>query len=99
MEAATEARAKARRDLKEAVKRKADARKQADQRVKFDKVAYTIRELVERGLGCKVTLHNLIRRGELRAVKRGYRTLILAPDLEAWLAAMPTIAPRRAPTE
>jgi hypothetical protein len=62
MEATNRAQAEARRKLKLAVERKVAGRKLANQSgPKLDRLAYTIRDLVEMGLGCKATLHNLIR--------------------------------------
>lgn len=55
----------------------------------FDKpkLAYTIREV--RGLiGISHTsIYNDIRKGKLRSVKYGKKTLIMAADLQAWLAS------------
>ena len=49
------------------------------------KLAYTIREAVSvTGLG-RTSLYLAIRLGELRAVKKGARTIILARDLRRWL--------------
>lgn len=51
------------------------------------KLAYTIREV--RGLiGISHTsIYNDIRKGKLRSVKYGKKTLIMAADLQAWLAS------------
>jgi excisionase family DNA binding protein len=38
----------------------------------------------------RTTLYEAIRRGELRALKRGKSTLILEVDLRRWLESLPT---------
>jgi excisionase family DNA binding protein len=49
------------------------------------KIAYTMKEAVAAtGLG-RTTLYLAIRRGELRVVKKGARTIILDRDLRRWL--------------
>ena len=62
-----------------------------------EKIAYTIEELVERGCGSRTFLYERIGAGELRATKRGTRTVVLDPDLQAWLTSLPatTIRPRK----
>jgi excisionase family DNA binding protein len=56
-------------------------------------IAYNIPEACEVGRTGRTTHYEAIRRGELRAVKRGRRTLILADDLRRWLEALPAAKP------
>ncbi|MGM5051147.1 helix-turn-helix domain-containing protein [Tardiphaga sp. 604_B6_N1_1] len=52
--------------------------------------AYGISEACARSATRRTALYEAIGKGELRAVKRGRRTLILADDLERWLENLPT---------
>jgi excisionase family DNA binding protein len=53
------------------------------------KIAYTMKQAVTAtGLG-RTTLYLAIRRGELRVVKHGARTLLLDRDLRRWLEGLP----------
>ena len=45
----------------------------------------------------RTTLYDAIKRGELRALKRGKSTLILENDLRRWLASLPPITPKANP--
>jgi len=58
------------------------------------KLSYTVGEMVAAtGLG-RSRLYEEIRAGRLRIVKAGRRTLILAIDLEKWLASLPAGSPQ-----
>ena len=55
----------------------------------MEKLAYTIKEVVEGGGGCRSVVYEAIKTGKLRARKRGKRTIILAPDFAEYLEALP----------
>ena len=53
------------------------------------KIGYSIRETVSvSGLG-RTSIYQAIRRGELRALKKGARTIVLHNDLKRWLECLP----------
>lgn len=54
-------------------------------------LAYTILEACASSRIGRTTLYEAIRVGELRAVKRGRRTLILAEDLQNWITGLPPV--------
>jgi excisionase family DNA binding protein len=58
-------------------------------------LAYSVLEACEVVRIGRTALYEAINRGELRAVKRGRRTLVLANDLRAWIEQLPTIEIQR----
>ena len=56
-------------------------------------LAYTVEQIVAVSGIARTGVYGAIKSGELRAVKRGRRTLVMADDLRGWLQSFPTAEP------
>jgi excisionase family DNA binding protein len=54
-------------------------------------LAYTVSEACSIARAGRTALYQAIARGQLRAIKRGRRTLVLAEDLSRWLEGHPVM--------
>lgn len=57
----------------------------------MDQLVFSISEACAAVRTGRTALYQAIRTGELRAVKRGRRTLVLADDLKRYIAGLPPI--------
>jgi len=61
-------------------------------------LAYNIIEAAAIARGSRTAIYEALRRGELRGLKRGSRTLILGTELKRWLESLPAYTPKSTPT-
>jgi excisionase family DNA binding protein len=55
------------------------------------KEAFAVREFCARYGICRDTFYNEVRRGRLRALKLGKKTIVMRADADAWAACLPAL--------
>jgi excisionase family DNA binding protein len=71
---------------------KTDNRKEAKRAADLSgREAFAVSEFCERFGICRETFYQEVRRGRLRAVKLGAKTIVLKSDADVWVATMPTL--------
>jgi excisionase family DNA binding protein len=56
-----------------------------------DREAFAVREFCARYGICRQTFYDEVKRGRIKAVKLGKKTLVLRSDAEAWRASLPPL--------
>jgi excisionase family DNA binding protein len=58
------------------------------------KEAFAVREFCARYGICRATFYTEVKRGRLRALKLGKKTIVMRADADAWAASLPALETR-----